>query len=183
MLNPYTGKMMLQPLVQITSEVSKTSEVQTYNIYAGRNMIHGIDRVLSPKQAAAGAATPSAVTATGAAGSNKVTTEGAVNTNRSATLSTTSSSNGTAAAGGSSQKSPSGRRLQHVTMMLQPIKALEIGTTQTDAAAVAVGKTLAAITAAATGNIPVQYPNRFGSFGIDGEADACLNCSGWVKGR
>eukprot|EP00878_Enallax_costatus_P002336 GHUV01002512.1.p1 GENE.GHUV01002512.1~~GHUV01002512.1.p1 ORF type:complete len:407 (+),score=108.71 GHUV01002512.1:415-1635(+) len=205
-LNPYTRKMQLQPLVQITSEVNKTAAVQTYNIYAGRNMLHGIDRVLSPilvrPQAAAGTiATPAAV-ATAPAGPNKVTTEVAVSTNKPTTTSTTNTNSTPAAAvsppaSGATNttrtatvtpatgrpNSPSGRRLLHVTMMLQPIKALEIGTTQTDAAGIAVGKTLAAITAAAGSEMPVQYRNRFGSFGVGGEANACLNCEEWVKGR
>ncbi|WIA13196.1 hypothetical protein OEZ85_006788 [Tetradesmus obliquus] len=42
-------------------------------------------------------------------------------------------------------------------------------------------RTLEAMTAAASGTVPVQYPNRFGSLPEAAAANGCLNCLKWAK--
>jgi hypothetical protein len=71
------------------------------------------------------------------------------------------------------------RRLQQQMSMA---RILELGSLQTSPGGFSpTSRTLEAMIAAATGVVPVQYPNRFGSLPEANAPDGCLNCLKWAK--
>jgi hypothetical protein len=61
-------------------------------------------------------------------------------------------------------------------------RILSVGSVQTSPGGFSpTSRTLEAMIAAATGVVPVQYPNRFGSLPEATEDEGCLNCLKWAK--
>jgi hypothetical protein len=75
------------------------------------------------------------------------------------------------------------RRLQQPgAQQMSSARILELGSLQTSPGGFSpTTRTLEAMIAAATGVVPVQYPNRFGSLPEANAPDGCLNCLKWTK--
>jgi len=169
--NPFNQKAAVKPLLIITPEGAKNATVTLFNIYAGRNILHGINKVLLPDMERSAA--PAAV-----AGSskNKITAESA---NAVASAPPATAKPTTPSSSGSKVSSAGRRHLLLAGSQRQLQQIGGIGLYQTWANGVTGNNTLEAIANAATSTIPLQYTTRFGSLEVAAAVSGCLNCVGW----
>jgi hypothetical protein len=184
-----------RPEVTLTPEFGDPATITTFNIYAGKNILHAINGPLQPNMAAKPAAAVAASKPGAAAVPSKITTEAATKPAGPAAAGTKAAAAPktatTAAAAAPAKPAAAGRRLLSSNSSSSPARRLqqlvaarllELGSLQTSPGGFSTtSRTLEAMTAAASGTVPVQYPNRFGSLPEASAANGCLNCLKWAK--